>query len=375
MSPPLSLSPFRTREIPSWIVFQLLERCNLRCSMCYEWGEAGAYHGRETLAELDPALVLRTIRECLPAKPYFEFFGGEPLLYRGIWDAIALIREGGSELAFPTNGTLLERHAERLVRTAPTRLWVSLDGPQAVNDRQRGEGVFRRATGGLAALDRAKVRAGSRFPELGVTYVVTPLNWRHIADFFLEGIDLSRLAFVSVELQSYATQAQHDAYAAVAAREFGVAETPCAKAYVRDPQDFAGMDAEEIVAQMLRVRAACERHGVRFYSQPRTLEAGNVTHYLGAAWDRMTDRRNRCGFPWAYAEISARGEVTTCHSFYDLSIGNLNDRPLSEIWQGERAQHLRAHLRDRLFSICTACCRYYTTTPATAPAAPAAAEP
>ncbi len=28
---------------PSWLVIQLLERCNLRCNMCYEWGESGAY--------------------------------------------------------------------------------------------------------------------------------------------------------------------------------------------------------------------------------------------------------------------------------------------------------------------------------------------
>ncbi|SMH41865.1 radical SAM protein [Azospirillum agricola] len=354
------MNPFQARAVPSWIVFQLLERCNLRCAMCYEWGEAGAYHERAELAELDPSLVLRTVRECLPAKPYFEFFGGEPLLYRGIWDVIALIREGGCELAFPTNGTLVERHAERLVRTAPTGLWLSVDGPQAINDQQRGKGVFRQAMNGFAALERAKRAAGSRFPELGITYVVTPLNHRHIADFFLDGIDLSRLAFVSIELQSYATTAEHQDYAAVAERVFGVTATPCAKAYVRDPAVFAGMDVEAVVEQMTRVRDACARHGVRFHSQPRTLEVGNLTHYLSAEWDRMADRRSRCGFPWAYAEISARGEVTTCHSFYDLSIGNLNEQPLAEIWQGEKAKRMRAHLRETLFPICTACCRYHT---------------
>ena len=47
------MNPLQAHAIPSWIVFQLLERCNLRCSMCYEWGDAGAYTERQALAELD----------------------------------------------------------------------------------------------------------------------------------------------------------------------------------------------------------------------------------------------------------------------------------------------------------------------------------
>src|SRR5205807_8685021 len=97
-----------TLAAPSWVVLQLVEACNLRCTMCYEWGETGAYHDKPTLASLDLDVALRIVRECLPARPYFELFGGEPLLHPGIWDVISAIRTGGCELAFPTNGTLLE---------------------------------------------------------------------------------------------------------------------------------------------------------------------------------------------------------------------------------------------------------------------------
>lgn len=351
---------FQPRDIPSWVVFQLLEKCNLRCSMCYEWGEAGAYHERKTLAELDLDVLLRTVRDCLPGKPYFEFFGGEPLLYSGIWDVIRLIREGGCELAFPTNGTLVEEHAERLVETPPSQLCLSLDGPEKINDRQRGNGVFKRAMRGFDKLNALKRARGSRFPELGITYVVTPVNHTHIAEFFLDGVDLSQLSFVSIELQSYATEAQHSHYARVVEERFGVTATPCAKAYVRDPATFAGMDAEAITRQLVQVRDACAERGIRFYSQPRTLEAGNITNYLTANWDKMADKHSRCGFPWAYAEVSARGDVTTCHSFYDVTIGNIYEQSLAEIWRGERLKAVQSYLREQLFSICTACCRYYT---------------
>ncbi|MFL5282064.1 MAG: radical SAM protein [Rhodopila sp.] len=358
------MNPFKARPLPSWVVFQLLERCNLRCSMCYEWGETGAYHERDATAELPLPLVLRTVRECLPARPFFEFFGGEPLLYAGIWDVIDLIRSGGCELAFPTNGTLLEQHAERLVRQGPTQLWISMDGPRAINDLQRGRGVFARVMRGFDALARAGRAAGANMPAVGLTYVVTPLNHRHIAEFFLETIGLTRLAAVSIELQSYISEAQNQAYAAVARSEFGVGDTPCARAYVRHPSAFASMDVEAVSQQMTQVREICAARGIRFYSQPRSLAVPDLQHYLGATWEQMSERHHRCGVPWAQAEISARGDVSTCHSFYDIAIGNLHEQGLAEIWQGEKARQLRAYLRKTLFPVCTACCRYYTNTPA-----------
>jgi len=345
---------------PSWLVFQLLERCNLRCNMCYEWGDAGAYKQLSELAELDVDTVLRAIRECLPAKPYVEFFGGEPLLYKGIWEVVALLRSEGCELAFPTNGTLLAQHADKLVSASPMRVWVSLDGPQAVNDAQRGQGVYDKAMRGIDAIDELKRRTGLRYPELAITFVVTPGNYRAVEEFFME-IDLARLGAVSIELQSYITSEQHRHYSRVAHQQFGVSSTPSASAYVRGPLFFAGIDAAELVGQMQRVRQRCAEHGVRFFSQPRTLEVENFKAYLRGDFRAMSDHHERCAVPWVYAEISARGDVTTCHSFYDVTIGNIYERSLLEIWHGERADRVRSHLRDQLFDVCTACCRYYST--------------
>ena len=348
------------REGPAWLVIQLLERCNLRCNMCYEWGESGAYRALPNLAELDLMVLLDRLAECLPTKPYVEFFGGEPLLYKGIWKLLAVLREAGCEVAFPTNGTTLPRHADRLVSPSPTRVWVSLDGPQAVNDAQRGTGVYDRAMRGIDAIDRCKRETGHPYPELGVAFVVTPDNHHTIEEFFF-GLDISRLGSVSIELQSYVTAAQHRHYARVAHEKFGVPATPSAAAYVRDPAMFVKVDVDAVVRQMCQVRDECQERGIRFFSQPRTLDRDTVAAYLSADWVAMGDHHARCAVPWMYAEISARGDVTTCHSFYDITIGNIYERSLLEIWHGERASQVRSHLREELFSICTACCRYYTS--------------
>ena len=343
---------------PSWIVIQLLERCNLRCNMCYEWGESGSYKSLPGLAELDLDVILERLEECLGEKPHVEFFGGEPMLYRGIWKLLQVLGDAGCEVAFPTNGTTLPRHAPRLVSANPVRVWVSLDGPREINDAQRGAGVYDRATRGMDAIHRLKQETGHPYPELGICFIVTPNNYHTIEEFFL-GLDLSQLGAVSIEMQSYVTAAQHRHYARVAHEKFGVRTTPNAAAYVRDPAVFASVDAYTVARQMRRVRDECHERGIRFFSQPHTLEDETIAAYLSADWTAMTSHHQRCAVPWMYAEISARGDVTTCHSFYDITIGNIYERSLVDIWQGERASKVRSHLRRELFSICTACARYY----------------
>ena len=162
-------------------------------------------------------------RSVYPGSRDVEFFGGEPLLYRGIWKLLRVLGDAGCEVAFPTNGTTLARHAGRLVSANPTRIWVSLDGPREINDAQRGAGVYDRATRGIDAIDRLKHETGHPYPELGVIFVVTPDNHHTIQEFFLE-LDLSRLGAVSIELQSYVTAEQHRHYARVAHEKFGVAD-------------------------------------------------------------------------------------------------------------------------------------------------------
>jgi len=117
-----------------------LEACNLRCAMCYEWGQEGAYHQKKATHQLDLSVIRQVIEDCSPARPTYDFFGGEPLLYKGIEEVISLIKHHGSELIIPTNGTLLEKMAEMLVETGPDKIWVSLDGPEEITDGAEGTG-------------------------------------------------------------------------------------------------------------------------------------------------------------------------------------------------------------------------------------------
>ncbi len=356
---------------PRWVVLQLTERCNLRCAMCYEWGQCGSYHHRG-VAELDYGVVERVIGEVAPYRPYFGLFGGEPLLYPRVGEVLALLQRAGCNVDIPTNGTLLDEQAEMLVETAPRRLWVSLDGPEEINDRQRGRGVYRRVLAGIEKLLQARQGRGREFPKVGITLIVTPLNSQHIAAFFAGLLASCALDHVSIEFQNYATPAQYREYTALLQREFGVDAAPVAAGVVQDPTHFTAMDCEELAHQIGEVRRLCAERGVYFIAYPKTISATNYRAYWAASWQEMADWTGRCAFPWIYAEVSARGQVTSgtqmacclatssCHTFYDLSMGNVYQRGLLEIWRGAAYERYRAYLRQELFPICTACSRYYS---------------
>lgn len=344
---------------PKWIVIQLEERCNLRCKMCYEWGENGSYFGKEKLVSLDYPVIERAVKSLLPGKPFFGLFGGEPLLYPHIGELIKLIKDGGCKVDIPTNGTLLEKKAEMLVEAKPDRLWISLDGPPEINDSQRGQGVFEKVMRGIDRLHEVRAAKGSAFPKIGVTFIVTPITHRYIEEFFLSCLDLSKIEHLSIEFQTYATAEQYLKYAEVLKTKFGIDRAPVAAGVVQDPASFADMDFEYIVEQMLKVKAVCEQRGIYFIAYPKTIEHDNVRNFFTANWQNMTDKRTFCAFPWLYNEISARGDVSLCHTFYDLPVGNIYEEDILDIWKGERIKQVRNHLRRNLFPICTACARYY----------------
>lgn len=350
---------------PRWVCLQLLQACNLRCSMCYEWGTTGVHTRGIQPSMLAFDVVARVIGELAPHRPHFDLFGGEPLLYPQLAKVLQLIKAGGSTVDIATNGTSLEERADLLASAPADRLWVSIDGPPRINDGQRGLGTFSSVVRGIAALRAARRRRDSPLPRLGITFVVTPLNHHAIEETFLKVIDRESVDCVSIEYQSYLSSAQLGSYEQLLHERFGTEGVRYAAGLVREPSEFSGIDTGAIARQIERVRAAYETEGRRVLTRPRVTTSENSAAYFEGRFESMADTHSRCVFPWLYAEISARGDVTPCHSFYDLTFGNVNEQPLLEIWRSERFEDARRHWRSNLLPVCHACCLYHTepTTP------------
>lgn len=356
----MSITNILQNKLPIWVTLQLTDACNLRCKMCYEWGENGSYHGRK-LSRLDKDVAFRVIDECLPVKPYFALFGGEPMMYPWFEDIVGRIRHGGSRVDVPTNGTFLKRKAESLVETPPNRLWVSLDGPEEINDAQRGENVYKKVQEGVETLFELRETKGLKEPKIGYTFIVTPHTHLYIQGFFEKCLNLDMVDHISIEFQTFATEQEHEKHLRLFKRLFGVQETPCAAGMIDDVRKFEMMDYSAIESQISWVQKECIKRDIYFVCYPKTIAHDNYKAYFNKQYQNLIDKRDNCFFPWIYMEVASNGDVTPCHTFYDVPLGNVNNSSVPEIWNGSVMKNFRRQLRNEggLFPICGSCARYY----------------
>ncbi|MBY8990784.1 MAG: SPASM domain-containing protein [Candidatus Lokiarchaeota archaeon] len=353
----------KTSNLPRSVALQVTEACNLRCKMCYYWGETGCYSNAETSRKpevLDFELLNPVLHFLSSVKPFYSLFGGEPLLYPQLEELILTVKGLGSIIDTPTNGTMLEEHASMLVRTGFDSVRVSIDGPREINDLQRGKGSFDKAMAGIETLYQEKLKNGKRIPIIDVIYTITPTNFLSIEQFFLEELNLSAIDRVSIQMENFLTAQMGDSYSNFLKSEFNITSERYWRGLLRSPDDFNGMNTRELALQVNKVYKTLGSLGKKILLLPPTFSRENLSAYLKADWDKMTDTYQSCLVPWYSVDITASGDLAPCHVYYDLTMGNLHEQSFEEIWNGDRYQKFREYmLQNKFMSICPGCCILY----------------
>lgn len=144
----LSVLPFVKR--PFLVMFNVTQRCNLRCSYCF-----GQYYA--DTKELSLGQVRKILSEfyVLGARR-LGLGGGEPLLYKDVDELIKFTVELGFNVGLNSNGILVSKHLDAL--SLLSNLSISLDGASPeINDRYRGRGSFEKAIEGVKAAHEAGI--------------------------------------------------------------------------------------------------------------------------------------------------------------------------------------------------------------------------
>jgi radical SAM protein with 4Fe4S-binding SPASM domain len=281
-------------------------------------------------------------------------------VYPHLEELIVAIKEAGSALDTPTNGTLLKKHAPMLVNTGFDSVRVSLDGPKEINDAQRGPGSYDRAMAGIEALHREKRKTGSRTPIISIIFTVTSANYLSIEQFFLHELNLDAIDWITIQMQNFVTEPMGKAYARMLESEFGITSDLYWSGLIQDTVDFQNIDTAQIARQVDKVRNALQVAGKNILLLPPTFSSANLSAYLKAQWGKMTDSYRHCPIPWNVADITAAGDVAPCHVFYDLVMGNLYEQDFAEIWNGNKYKNFRNYMRRHgLMPICPGCCILY----------------
>ena len=290
------------------VVWNVTARCNLRCVHCYAEGPVG---GRELSTAEARGLIDDLARLGVPV---LLFSGGEPLLREDIFDLIAHAGSRGLRPSLSTNGTLIDAQmARRLAEVGVAYVGVSLDGLQATHDRFRAErGACARALAGLRAARDAGLRTGIRF-------TVTRDNVSDLPGL-LTLVERERIPRFCLYHLVYAGRGR------------GLRE-----------RDLSAGERRRVIADLMEATLDWCRRGVEIEVLTTDNHADGVLvlRYVEEHQpERVAEVRELlrlaggCSAGRKFAQVDPWGNVHPCQFWPEVTMGNVRERPFSEIWRG-----------------------------------------
>jgi mycofactocin radical SAM maturase len=152
---------------PVNLTWEITLQCNLRCAHCL------SDSGMAAADELSPAECRKLVDELTALKVFqVNIGGGEPFVRSDFLDLLNYAHGRGLVTCVSTNGTVIDNDlARRLAKLKMLYLQISLDGAtQAVNDRIRGKGTYRKILEAVDCLARNEV-------AFSINTVLTRLNY------------------------------------------------------------------------------------------------------------------------------------------------------------------------------------------------------
>ena len=326
--------------------------CNLRCVMCGQYGDKGVMNdcaAEENKKSLPLEVWKKFVDDIAPQKPVTYIWGGEPFLYPDILPLAKYMVDKGLYVSVNTNGTLMERYAEQIVRDKWSTIFVSLDAFRDVNDAMRGKGSYDRVMSGFKAINAEKQKQKSKYPLLGIVTVVTNKNYMYLEEF-AEATREYGLALHMFNLGTY-TNDHIVAEQRRFMREKLDTDIDCLDSYNTGYNE--GIDGKELHRILQKI------HGTDFGHPMITVPVLNPEKTHTYYHELETPVRNHCVVPWCQTNVNYNGDVHFCADYPDYILGNIRDQSIREIINGDRANKFRKTIHECEGGMFPGCLRCY----------------
>lgn len=133
---------------------EVTRACNLRCLHCLN--NSGTKLENQLSYEELKNLILKYSENGIQE---IRFTGGEPLVYKNIYDLIKLATDNGIYTSIGTNGTLITKDiANKLKKAGLKYAIVSIDGTIEKHDEIRGKGNYEKSINGIENLEEVGIK-------------------------------------------------------------------------------------------------------------------------------------------------------------------------------------------------------------------------
>jgi len=303
-------------------LFILPWRCTQACtSSCLHCGFASNSPAPDALGTEETKRIVDEIHDF--GATYFGISGGEPLQRKDLPEIIGYAKNTGMNVSVITNGCFLDdKTFDNLVRHE-VRVSISVDGPKEINDAIRGKGAYTKA---VSAMEKTS-KAG-----LLDCLVATLAN-----------VDATRNNVTSEDMEHIIKLAEEYGARWVVIHgfiPFNRTKEHLAKA--PSPEQY-----EKIWNQVYDLR-------LKYKGKPEV----NVycPFFARVAKQRGLPDFNdwfnnfflgKCSIAGKYMSVIENGDVIPC-SFNDrIRLGNVQNKPLNQVWDQLQTSELTLKLRDR----------------------------
>jgi 12,18-didecarboxysiroheme deacetylase len=298
------------------VVWNMTRRCNLKCIHCYSNSDNTDFPDELTTAE--GKKLIDDLAKF--GSPVILFSGGEPLLRPDLLELAQYATDKGMRAVISTNGTLITSEiAARLQKIGLSYVGVSLDGLEKTHDRFRGKkGAYAAAMAGIRNCRDAGIKVGIRF-------TVNKHNLPDVAAMFdlLREEKIERLCFYHLVYTGRASKL----------RKEDLTHEETRKLLDLIMKQTRRMFDDGMQPEILTVDNHAD--GPYLYLKLREenpARAGEVLELLQMNEGNSSGHGIGC--------ISWDGEVYADQFWRNKPLGNIRQKPFSEIWTDEKNELL-----------------------------------
>lgn len=293
------------------VVWNTTNRCNLRCKHCYINAEDTEYRN-----ELSTEEAITFIHDLAQMKaPVLLFSGGEPLIRHDLFELGKLAFDLGLRPVISSNGTLITDEMAKKIKTAGFQyVGISIDGAPATHDDFRNHrGAFEAAINGIKACQNNGVKTGVRF-------TVNKLNQKDLPEIFdiLEKEKIPRFCMY------------HLVYAG---RGKEMLDLDTSTAEKREILDYVSAKTLELYNKGVEIEIlTTDNHadGIYILNNIRKSEPNRADEVI-----QLLNMHGGCSAGTKFANVDPQGNVHPCQFWQDYSIGNVREKPFSELWNSD----------------------------------------
>jgi molybdenum cofactor biosynthesis enzyme MoaA len=330
-------------SFPRSLVLHLTDNCNFSCPMCHI-GAVRKLRLKAGFQDMPIEIINKLAKEARPYGAMVNLYGGEPLLYHHLDEALYLLKQNHLLSYLLTNGLLVEKKADSLISGGLNIIQISLDGWDENSQYKRGNvtGSFDTIIKGI---EKLLVKKGKKpFPIIRIATVVTQNNFHSLdriqQTIYKLGVNqwiIRHYHFVTNDVLK-----RHEIFK----KSTGIGDFIMGDR-IGDKRYLSKEEVIELKASLDRVRVLQQKLGMKIsYNWDLDLE-----RYYSFS---MPTSQSSCSM-LTRVDIHADGGIMLCMEGY--KIGSLLTQTLQEAWRGDNSQRFYSTYKSvGVMPMCFRCC-------------------